>query len=63
MGSETDELLQTGTDGHQRMWQNVEDNSNSRRRQSPSQGGKTLEDRRTKEKHHEKGVPETCEQV
>ena len=39
-GTETDELLQTGTDGHQRMWQHVEENSNSRRQQSPSQGGR-----------------------
>ena len=29
-GSETDELLQNGTDGHQRIWQHVEENSNSR---------------------------------
>ena len=27
-GTETDELLQTGTDGHQRVWQNVEEKSN-----------------------------------
>ena len=26
-GSETDELLQAGADGHQRVWQNVEDDS------------------------------------
>ena len=28
-GTETDELLQTVTDGHQRMWQNNEEKSNS----------------------------------
>ena len=28
-GTETDELLQTGTDGDQRIWQNAEKNSNS----------------------------------
>ena len=36
-GTETDELLQTGTKGHQRIWQNDEKNSNSRGRKSPSQ--------------------------
>ena len=41
-GTETDELLYTGTDGHQRVWKNAEENSNSGRRQSPSQGGKKL---------------------
>ena len=30
-GTETDELLQTGTDGHQRIWHNVEENSNAGR--------------------------------
>ena len=30
-GTETDELLQTGTDGIQRIWQNVEENSNAGR--------------------------------
>ena len=40
-GTVTDELLQTGTDGHQRIWQHVK-HSNSRRK-SPSQGGKELE--------------------
>ena len=40
---ETDELLQTGTEGHQRIWQNAVKNSNSQRRKSPSQGGKELE--------------------
>ena len=29
-GTETCELLQTGTDGHQRVWQHVEENSNFR---------------------------------
>ena len=41
----------------------VEKNSNSRRRKSASHGGKRLEDRKTKEKNHKKGVSETCEQV
>ena len=31
-GTETGELLQTGKDGHQIVWQHVEENSNSRRR-------------------------------
>ena len=35
-GTEADELLQTGTDGHQRVWQHVE--------KDPSLGGKKLED-------------------
>ena len=26
-GTETDELLQAGADGHQRVWQNVEEDS------------------------------------
>ena len=39
-GIETNELLQTRTDGHKGIWQNVEENSNSRRRQSPIQAGK-----------------------
>ena len=42
-GIETNELLQTRTDGHQRIWQNAEKNSNSRRRKSPSQGVEELE--------------------
>ena len=41
-GTETNELLQSGTDGHQRIWQNAEKNSNSRRRKSPNQGGKSI---------------------
>ena len=28
-GTETDELLQAGADGHQRVWQNAEENSKS----------------------------------
>ena len=35
-GTETNELLLTGTDGHQRIWQNAENNSNSGRRQGPA---------------------------
>ena len=31
-GTETNELLQTGTDGHPRVWQNVEENSSLGRR-------------------------------
>ena len=31
-GTETEELLQTGTDGHPRAWQNVEENSSPGRR-------------------------------
>ena len=42
---------------------NVEENSNSRKRCNPGQGGKKIVDRRTKEKNHEKGVLEACEKV
>ena len=35
-GTETDELLQTGTDGHQRVWQNVEENSSPGRWYGPA---------------------------
>ena len=42
-GTETHELLKTGTDGHPRIWQNAENNSNPRSRKSLSQGGKELE--------------------
>ena len=31
-GTETNELLQTGTDGHSRVWQNVEEDSSPGRR-------------------------------
>ena len=49
-GTEIDELLQTGTDGHQRIWKNAENNSNFRRRKSPSPGGTELENKGRKQK-------------
>ena len=39
-GTETNELLHTGTDGHPRVWQNVEEHANFRRLLSSSRGGK-----------------------
>ena len=59
----TDELLQAGTDGHPRVWQNVEENSSPGRWQAYSEGGKKLKDRRTKEMNHQKRVSEASEQV
>ena len=50
MGPTTNELLQTWTDGHQRIWQTGEKNPNSRGRKSPSQRGNELEDRGRKRK-------------
>ena len=50
MGPKLMKLLQTETDGHQRIWQHVEKIPNSGRRKSPSQGGKKLEDRKDKRK-------------
>ena len=55
MGPKLMNCCKPETEEHQRIWQNAEENSNSGRRQSPSQGGKKLEDRRTKEKNHKKG--------
>ena len=43
-GTETDELLQTGTDGHQRVWQTVEDDPSPGGWWGPGKGGKKLED-------------------
>ena len=43
-GTEIHELLQAGTDGYQRVWQNVEENSSLGRWYGPSKGGKNLED-------------------
>ena len=59
--TETHELLQTGTDGHQRIWQHAEENPNSIR--LPAKEAKKLEDRRTKEKNHKIGVSEASDQV
>ena len=56
MGTETNELLQTGTDGHQRIWQNAEKKSDSRRRKSPSNGGKKLKNEGRKEKLQERSI-------
>ena len=56
MGPKACELLKTGTNGHQRIWQNDEKNQNSRRMKSPSQRGKELENRGRKEKNYEKEV-------
>ena len=50
-GTESDELLQTGTDGHQRVWQSAEKNPNTRgRKKSPSQRGKRIGESREKRK-------------
>ena len=43
-GTETDELLQTGTDGYQRVWQNVEEDPSLGEWQGSGMGGKKLED-------------------
>ena len=48
------ELLQTGTTGHQRIWQNDGKTSNSRGRKSPSQRGKERENRGRQQKNYEK---------
>ena len=53
-GTETSELLQTGTHGHQRIWQNDEKNPNFRGWESPSPRGKELENRGKKEKNQRK---------
>ena len=62
-GTETDELLQTGTDGHPRAWWNVEEDPSPGRRSGPSEGCKKLEDGRTQEKNYEKRVSEASKQV
>ena len=61
-GIKTNKLLHAGTDGHQRIWQNGEENPNTRGRESPSQRGKELENRWRKEKNCEKGVSEAVKQ-
>ena len=43
-GTKIDELLQARTSGHKRPSQDVETNSDSRRRQGSCQGGQKLED-------------------
>ena len=56
-GAETDELLQTGTDGHPRVWQNVQEDPSLGRRQDPGNGRKKLEHWRTKrEELREKSI-------
>ena len=55
-GTDTCELLQTRTNGHQRIWQNAEKNSDSRRRKSPSKGGKKTGELRERMKE----LQETC---
>ena len=62
-GTETDDLLQTGTDGHQRIWQDVEENSNTRGRKSPSQGGKKIGGSKGKRKESREGSIEAREHV
>ena len=52
-GTTTHELLQTGTEGYQRIWQDDEKNPDSRGMKSPSQRGKELENRVRKEKNYE----------
>ena len=61
-GIKTNKLLHAGTGGHQRIWQNGEENPNTRGRESPSQRGKELENRGRKEKNHEKGASGTARQ-
>ena len=58
-GTKAGELLQTGADGHQRIWQNDEKNPSSRGRKSPNQRDKELENRGTEEIDYEKGVSES----
>ena len=43
-GTRNEELLQARASGHQRAWQDVEANSDSRRRQGSCQRGPKLED-------------------
>ena len=57
-GTKASELLWTGADGHQRIWQSDEKNPSSRGRKSPSQRDKELENRWREEKDYEKGVSE-----
>ena len=48
--TKTNELLQTGTDGHQRIWQNDAKSPNFRGRKSPSQRGKAIVESREEKK-------------
>ena len=57
-GTKTNELLQTGTHGHQRIWQNDAKSPNFRGRKGPSQSGKEMWNRGRKEKDYKKGVQE-----
>ena len=57
-GTKADELLDAGTDVHQRIWQNGERKLNTRGRESPSKRAKELDNRGRKEKNHEEGVSE-----
>ena len=55
-GTEFDELLQAGASRHKRVRQDVKTNSAPGRWHGPCQRGKHLENRRRKEKNHEKSV-------
>ena len=59
-GTQTGELLQTGTDGHQRIWQNAEKTSNSRGRKRPRPKKQRIGGLREKNKNYEKGASEAC---
>ena len=50
-GTEASELLLTGANGHQRIWQNAEKNSNFRGRQSPRQRDKGEKKRITRKQY------------
>ena len=58
-GIKVSELLEIGTDGHQRIWQNDENNLKFRGRKSLSWRDKELENWGKKEKNYKKRVSET----
>ena len=60
-GTKIDELLQAGASRHKRVRQDVKTNSGLCRRQDPCLGSKELEDRRTKEEDHKKGIQKNVE--
>ena len=59
-GTKTNELLQTKTNGHQRIWQDGEKNPNSRGRKSPSQRDTELENRWRKDKELRERSLKSC---
>ena len=57
-GTETDELLQTGTGGHQRIWQNAENDSKISKKEESQPRRQRIGELREKEHNYEKGVSE-----